>query len=39
MKDETFIKYFKELYPSTYESLVEDFEKYYRRKNKGNNPQ
>lgn len=30
MKDSTFVKYFKELYPKGYESLVSEFEKYYR---------
>lgn len=32
MRDETFIRYFKEVYPNTYLSLVEDFEKAIRRK-------
>lgn len=32
MTPETFVKYFKEIYPNTYISLEEEFEKYYRRK-------
>jgi len=32
MKDETFVKYFKEVYPNGYESIVEEFEKHYRKR-------
>jgi len=32
MKAETFVKYFKELYPNTYESLVIDFTKAMNKK-------
>jgi len=32
MKNDTFVKYYKKLYPMGYESLVKDFEKYYRKR-------
>ena len=32
MKDETFIKYMKEVYPSMYDSLVDDFTKAMHKK-------
>jgi hypothetical protein len=32
MKAETFVKYFKEIYPNTYESLVVDFTRAMNKK-------
>lgn len=34
MKDETFVENMKELYPMGYESLVKDFERNIKLKNK-----
>ena len=31
MKPETFVKRFKEIYPMTYESLVDDIERHARK--------
>ena len=31
IRDETFVRKFKELYPNTYEGLVEEFEKHTRK--------
>ena len=32
MRDETFVKYMKEVYPNTYDSLVADFERIIKHK-------